>query len=79
MRSIKSAPPANTHDRLLRAEARYRDILVHGRNNIRIIYLSGKQEIIASRLAARKGHFMPPGLLTSQFKTLEPPSASGRP
>ena len=57
----------------------YRDILVHGRNDVRIIYLSGKQELIASRLAARKGHFMPPGLLTSQFKTLEPPGASENP
>jgi gluconokinase len=53
----------------------YRDILVHGRSDVRIIYLRGAQELIASRLAARKGHFMPPGLLTSQFKTLEPPGA----
>jgi gluconokinase len=51
----------------------YRDILVHGRNDVRIIYLKGTQELIASRLARRKGHFMPPGLLDSQFKTLEPP------
>jgi gluconokinase len=54
----------------------YRDILVHGRNDVRIIYLNGTQELIASRLAARKGHFMPPGLLASQFKTLEPPGRS---
>ena len=33
------------------------------------------QELIADRLAHRKGHFMPPGLLTSQFNTLEPPEA----
>jgi gluconokinase len=46
---------------------------VHGRNDVRIIYLKGTQELIASRLAQRKGHFMPPGLLDSQFKTLEPP------
>ncbi len=51
----------------------YRDVLVHGRNDVRIIYLKGTQELIASRLALRKGHFMPPGLLASQFKTLEPP------
>jgi gluconokinase len=31
------------------------------------------------RLAARKDHFMPPGLLASQFRTLEPPDASERP
>ena len=57
----------------------YRDILVHGRSDVRIIYLGGTQELIASRLAARKGHFMPPGLLTSQFKTLEPPGADEHP
>jgi gluconokinase len=54
----------------------YRDILVHGRNDIRIIYLKGTEQLIASRLAQRKGHFMPPGLLASQFATLEPPEAS---
>jgi gluconokinase len=57
----------------------YRDILVHGRNDVRIIYLKGTQELIASRLASRKGHFMPPGLLTSQFKTLEPPEPRENP
>ena len=37
------------------------------------------QELIASRLALRKNHFMPPGLLESQFRTLEPPDASEDP
>src|SRR5476649_1313478 len=57
----------------------YRDILVHGRSDVRIIYLKGTQELIANRLAQRKGHFMPPGLLASQFKTLEPPDAGENP
>jgi gluconokinase len=57
----------------------YRDILVHGRNDVRIIFLNGTQELIAGRLAARKGHFMPPGLLTSQFATLQPPDANEHP
>ncbi len=57
----------------------YRDVLVHGRNDVRIIYLKGTQDLIASRLALRKGHFMPPGLLASQFKTLEPPGLSENP
>jgi gluconokinase len=57
----------------------YRDILVHGRSDVRIIYLKGTQELIARRLAERKGHFMPAGLLTSQFMTLEPPDASENP
>ena len=57
----------------------YRDILVHGRDDVRIIFLNGTQDLIAARLAARKGHFMPPGLLASQFRTLEPPLANENP
>ena len=57
----------------------YRDILVHGRRDVRIVFLNGNQDLIAGRLAARKGHFMPPGLLDSQFRTLEPPSANENP
>ena len=57
----------------------YRKILVHGRDDIRIVFLDGTQKLIAARLAARKGHFMPSGLLASQFKTLEPPQPDERP
>jgi gluconokinase len=57
----------------------YREILVHGRSDVRIVFLEGTQELIASRLALRKDHFMPPGLLDSQFKTLEPPGESENP
>jgi gluconokinase len=38
---------------------------------LRFVLLDGTQELIAARLAARKGHFMPPSLLASQFATLE--------
>ena len=57
----------------------YRDILVHGRNDILIVYLEGTQQLIADRLGRRKDHFMPPGLLASQFKTLEPPTSDEHP
>lgn len=57
----------------------YRDILVHGRDDIRMVYLNGSPGLVADRLSHRKGHFMPPGLLDSQFKTLEPPSPQERP
>ena len=57
----------------------YRDILVHDRDDVRIVFLDGTQELIAARLAARKGHFMPPGLLDSQFRTLEPPTGNENP
>jgi gluconokinase len=52
----------------------YRDILLRGRDDVRIVFLNGTQQLIAHRLALRKDHFMPPGLLDSQFRTLEPPS-----
>ena len=42
-------------------------------------FSDGTQSLIADRLARRKGHFMPPGLLDSQFKTLEPPAADENP
>jgi gluconokinase len=57
----------------------YREVLVHGRSDVRIIYLDGTEQLIADRLARRKGHFMPPGLLASQFKTLEPPADNENP
>jgi gluconokinase len=57
----------------------YRDILVHGRDDVRIVFLNGSQNLIADRLSKRKNHFMPPGLLDSQFKTLEPPQAYENP
>ncbi len=57
----------------------YRDILVHGRDDVRIVFLNGTQDLIEHRLAARKGHFMPPELLASQFRTLEPPQPGEQP
>jgi gluconokinase len=57
----------------------YRKLLVHGRTDVRIIFLNGTQALIADRLARRKGHFMPPGLLDSQFKTLELPQVDENP
>ena len=49
----------------------YRDVL---RENVDVffLHLSGSQELIQSRLSARKGHFMPPALLPSQFADLQP-------
>ncbi len=57
----------------------YRNILVHGRDDVVIVYLDGSRELIADRLQKRKGHFMPAGLLDSQFDTLEPPGADEHP
>jgi carbohydrate kinase (thermoresistant glucokinase family) len=52
----------------------YRDVLVHGRDDVRIVYLKGTQDLIARRLSHRDHHFMPSSLLVSQFATLEEPA-----
>ena len=51
----------------------YRDILRADAAELRFVYLKGERELIAQRLAGRRGHFMPPSLLESQFTTLEEP------
>jgi gluconokinase len=52
---------------------RYRDILIGDRKDVRLVYLKGTEELIAQRMAARHGHFMPENLLHSQFEALEEP------
>jgi gluconokinase len=52
----------------------YQEYLQHEEpERIRYVYLRGSEELIAQRMAARKGHFMNPKLLHSQFETLEAP------
>jgi gluconokinase len=53
----------------------YRDCLrkkVNGK--VHFILLDGSRELITDRMKQRKGHFMPPALLDSQFATLEKPT-----
>lgn len=57
----------------------YRDILAGDRADVVLLYLCGSRELIHERMAARKGHFMPPALLDSQFATLEEPGPDERP
>ncbi|HJZ60155.1 MAG TPA: gluconokinase [Gemmataceae bacterium] len=45
---------------------------------VQYVYLHGSEDLIRQRLAARKGHFMNPSLLHSQFETLEPPADAVR-
>lgn len=52
----------------------YREYLTYDNGaQVRFVYLHGSEELIAKRLQERRGHFMPPDLLRSQFETLEPP------
>ena len=52
----------------------YRDRLREGDPGLFFVFLDGSQELLQARLDARKGHFMPPGLLGSQLATLERPN-----
>lgn len=54
---------------------RYRDQLRQSVPDLVFIHLHGPRELLARRLAQRKGHYMPASLLDSQLQTLEPPSA----
>ena len=54
----------------------YRDCLrskVHGK--MHFILLDGSRQTISDRMKQRKGHFMPPALLDSQFAALEKPTS----
>lgn len=53
----------------------YRTILSKGiENRVEFVFLKGTFDEVSQRLAQRKNHFMPPGLLLSQFNTLEEPA-----
>lgn len=51
---------------------KYRDMF--RRPEVRIVYLRGTPSQIAGRLSERHGHFFKPGMLDTQFATLEEPS-----
>lgn len=50
----------------------YRDVLRTAGPQVRFVHLAGSQELIATRMAGRRGHFMPGSLLDSQFADLQP-------
>jgi gluconokinase len=52
----------------------YRDVLNRRGSGVEFVYLAGDKALIAERLKRRTGHFMPPGLLDSQFEALEEPT-----
>ncbi|WP_144211986.1 gluconokinase [Shewanella donghaensis] len=52
----------------------YREQIRDGNNQVIFLYLEGSYELILNRINARKGHFMKPGMVDSQFSTLEDPS-----
>jgi carbohydrate kinase (thermoresistant glucokinase family) len=57
----------------------YRDRIIGARAGVRLVYLRGDRDLLAARIGARRGHFMPASLLDSQLATLEPPGADEHP
>ena len=57
----------------------YRARLLDGRPDVRLVYLSGDEPLIAGRMARRVNHFMPTSLLKSQFAALEEPGPDENP
>jgi carbohydrate kinase (thermoresistant glucokinase family) len=51
----------------------YRDRIRQQAGEVRFLFLKGDFELIDQRLRQRVGHYMQPGLLTSQFEALEIP------
>jgi len=52
----------------------YRQLMKNNTSaDIQFIFLKGEKSLIHERMERRRGHFMPPGLLDSQFETLEEP------
>lgn len=50
----------------------YRDRIRAAAPHVVFVHLHGTRELMAARMAARPGHFMPTTLLDSQFRDLEP-------
>jgi gluconokinase len=55
-------------------KAKYRTALAADDLRVKFVHLTGSPALIAERLKNRRGHFMPPALLASQFAILEPPA-----
>jgi gluconokinase len=51
----------------------YRDVLSADDSEVRFVYLRAEADLIRERLTKRRGHYMPPRLLESQFEALEEP------
>ena len=54
----------------------YRQRLVDGIDDNKLVFLKGEKSLIRSRLDARQHKYMPASLLDSQFATLEPPAGA---
>jgi gluconokinase len=55
----------------------YREFLLLD-EQVKLVYLKGDYQVIRERLAQRRGHYMDPTLVDSQFETLEEPRSGLR-
>ncbi len=53
----------------------YRDRIREQAGDVCFVFLDGDFDLIQQRMQQRVGHYMQPGLLDSQFRTLEKPQA----
>jgi gluconokinase len=56
----------------------YRDLLLAGRPEVRMVFLEAPPGVLAARLAARHGHFFPADLLDTQLAAVENPQPAER-
>jgi gluconokinase len=56
----------------------YRDALRRAAPELALVHLAGSPSLLAERIAARPGHYMPPSLLPSQLALLEAPGSDER-
>jgi ribulose-phosphate 3-epimerase len=57
----------------------YRDIIINDHPEVKLIYLKGSRDLLRQRMTTRQNHFMPVGLLDSQFADLEEPRLDEHP
>lgn len=70
--SLENAIGSNTIVTCSALKRSYRDALREAKGHVVFVHLDGPEELLATRMQGRSGHFMPPALLPSQLNTLEP-------
>lgn len=74
MRDWLSEQAAAGHNAIVTCSALrrvYRDVLREADGRVLFVHLAGEPELVQERVLHRTGHFMPPDLLPSQYRTLE--------
>lgn len=81
LREILLATVERDQDCILACSALTEDFrrkLLNGLPEVKLVHLQGTYDTIKSRMERRSGHYFKPGLLKSQFETLESPETALR-